>query len=441
MKSWQLDRRTFLMGTGVALGLPYLECMAEKKPQVKSPKRFCAVYFPYGSVFRKPTDEYAKWNFHPHQTGSDFEFTESLKSMEPLRDQVTILSGLSHPRGRRMGGHDTADIWLTGAELKGAQLQNSTSLDQVIAKKHGDETRYSSLAISTDGGVGEPTRSSTLSYGRNGQPIPAHNKPRQVFDRLFGINSDSLTSQRQQLENSSSMLDLVLEHSKSLHKRLGKHDQKKLDEYLASVRQIEQRVQRSQHWLTVPKPKVNATGLHLDADDSTPRELIQTMYDLIYLAFQTDSTRVATYQLGNMNGATSIAGKFPQLLGLKSNMHGLAHGAGKGAGAENLGKWHQFLTKQLAYFLKRLKDTPEGSSNLLDQTFVLFGSSNSNTHRNANYPLLLAGGKQQGLKHNQHLKMPESTPLSNLFVTLMQRLEVPQQNFADSTGEMTELTV
>jgi hypothetical protein len=440
MKSWHLNRRTFLMGTGVALGLPYLDCMATEKPQAKQPKRFCGVYFPYGSVFRKKDDEYSKWNFHPHQTGSDFEFTETLKSLEPIRDQVTVFSGLSHPNGRRMGGHDTADIWLTGAELKGAQLRNSKSLDQVIAEKQGDQTRYSSLAISTDGGVGEPTRSSTLSFGRNGQPIPAHNKPRQVFDRLFGVNSDSLISQRKQLENSSSMLDLILEHSKSLKKRLGKHDQKKLDEYLASVRQIEQRVQRSQSWLKIPKPTVNATGLHLDADDSTPRELIQTMYDLIYLAFQTDSTRVATYQLGNMNGATSIAGKFPQLIGLSKNMHGLAHGAGKGAGGEYLGKWHQFLTEQLAYFLTRLKETKEGSSNLLEQTFVLYGSSNSNTHRNANYPLLLAGGKKMGIKHNQHLAFADSTPLSNLFTTILHRLDVPRKAFADSTGELTEIT-
>jgi hypothetical protein len=165
------------------------------------------------------------------------------------------------------------------------------------------------------------------------------------------------------------------------------------------------------------------------------------MYDLIYLAFQTDSTRVATYQLGNMNGATSIAGKFPQLLGLPKNMHGLAHGGGKGVGGEHLGKWHQFLTDQLAYFLTRLKETPEGSGNLLDQTFVLFGSSNSNTHRNANYPLLLAGGKKLGIKHNEHLQMPESTPMSNLFVTLMHRLGAQQKTFADSTGEMTEITV
>jgi hypothetical protein len=439
MESWHLNRRTFLMGTGVALGLPYLECMAAEKPKAPNPKRFLGVYFPYGSVFRKTDDEYSKWNFHPHETGPKFKFNETLKSLEPLRDQVTVFSGLSHPNGRQMGGHDTADIWLTGAELKGAQLRNSTSLDQVIAAKHGDQTRYSSLALSTDGGVGEPTRSSTLSFGRRGQAIPAHNKPRQVFDRLFGVNSSSLAAQKKQLENSGSMLDLVLEHSKSLKNRLGKHDQKKLDEYLASVRQIEKRVQRSQDWLKIPKPTVHATGLHLDADDSTPRELIQTMYDLIYLAFQTDSTRVATYQLGNMNGATSIAGKFPQLIGLPKNMHGLAHGGGKGVGAEHLGKWHQFLTEQLAYFLKRLKDTPEGSSNLLDQTFVLYGSSNSNTHRNANYPLLLAGGKKQGIKHNQHLEFDESTPLSNLFTTVLHRLDVKRENFADSTGEMTEI--
>ena len=398
------------------------------------------VYFPYGIVDRPAGTEHAKWNWFPSGSGRDYQFNKSLRPLEAHRNELTILGGLSHPKGRQMGGHDTADTWLTGAELKAGHLQNTISIDQLMALRVGERTRYSSLVQSTDGGVGEPTRSSTLPFSRTGQPVPAENKPRLVFDRLFGVNPDSLAKQRQRLDNSASMLDLVLDHSKSLRNRLGKLDQAKLDEYLSSVRQIERRVERSEQWLNVPKPQVAANGLSLEADDSTPRELIRTMYDLIYLAFQTDSTRIATYQLGNMNGATSIAGKFPQLLGMAENMHRLAHEARKSdEGAEPLGRWDQFLNEQLSYFLERLKSTPEGDGSLLHHTVVFYGSSNCQTHVNENYPLIVAGGQRLGFRHGQFLKFADATPLSNLFVTLLNRLDTPRESFADSTGEISEL--
>lgn len=438
--SWQLDRRLLLKGVGVSLALPMLECMGTQSGHANRPKRFCAVYFPYGSVFQKDDSEFARWNWTPAGEGADFTFGEIHRSLKPLRQDLTMLEGLSHPNGRSMGGHDTADIWLTGSELKGSRMKNSMSLDQLIAGHHVDQTRYSSLVLSTDGGVGEPTRSSTLSYNRNGQPIPAQNRPRVVFDRLFGVSSDSVDAQQKELQRTGSMLDRVLEHSRSVRRRLGRYDQEKFDEYIASVRQIEKRVERSRQWLDVPKPPVDEAGLSLDADDSTPRELIQTMYDLMFLAFQTDSTRVATYQLGNMNGATSIAGKFPQLIGLGKNMHSLAHGGAKGRGGEELGKWHQFLTDQLARFLTRLKSTAEGDGNLLDHTVVLYGSSNSQTHRNANYPMMLAGGQQLGLKHGRMITADEQTPLSNVFVTILNQLGIPADSFADSTSPLDALT-
>ena len=438
-KSWQLDRRTLLKGVGVSLALPMLDCMGAETEQKTRPKRFCAAYFPYGSVFQSEDSEVAHWNWTPTGEGSDFTFGEIHRSMEPLRNDLTMLAGLSHPQGRSMGGHDTADIWLTGSELKGSRMKNTMSLDQIVAGHHIDQTRYSSLVLSTDGGVGEPTRSSTLSYNRNGQPIPAQNKPRVVFDRLFGVKSDSVDAQRLELQRTGSMLDRVLEHSRSVRRKLGQYDQQKFDEYLASVRQIEQSVERTRQWLDVPKPRVDEVGLSLDADDSTPQELIQTMYDLMFLAFQTDSTRVATYQLGNMNGATSIAGKFPQLLSLGKNMHSLAHGGAKGKGGEELGRWHQFLADQMARFLTRLKTTSEGDGNLLDHTIVLYGSSNSQTHRNADYPMMLAGGSQLGLNHGRLIKSDEKTPLANVYVTVLHQLGIQMDSFADSTASLDAL--
>ncbi|MGY8671955.1 MAG: DUF1552 domain-containing protein [Verrucomicrobiia bacterium] len=438
-KSWHLNRREFLHGTGIALALPFLHGMTAQAKTLSRPRRFAAVYFPYGVSLPTEDHEHANWTWFPQGEGRDFQFNDSLKSLEPLRDQVTIMSGLSHPHGRRMGGHDTSDIFLTGAELKGSRLKNSISLDQVAASQFGEETRYPSLSLSTDGGVGEATRASTLSFGRTGQPIPAQHQPRQVFDRLFGVNADSKAAQRRRLTNSGSMLDLVRENTRSLRRRLGREDQQKLDEYLSSVRQIEQRVERSERWLDIPNPKVDASGMHLDASDEMPRELIRTMYDLMALAFQTDSTRYATYQIGNMNGATSIAGKFPALLGLGQSMHKLAHGWNKQGGAEALGKWDEFLAQQFTYFIERLKNTPDGDASLLDHTILLYGSSNSRTHNNTNYPIMLAGGKGLGMKHGQYLKLNEQTPFANVHTTILNRLGVPTEKFADANGELTQL--
>lgn len=439
-KSWYLNRRTFLHGAGASLGLPLLECMGLEAASSSRPRRFCSVYFPYGASLPKEGGEGSNWRWFPNgEGGRDFSFNESLKPLEAHREDLTIIEGLSHLKGRKMGGHDTADIFLTGAELKPGELKNSMSADQVAAEAFGEATRYRSLSLSTDGGVGEPTRASTLSFGRTGQPIPALNKPRVIFNRFFGANEDSLKRQRKELTSSGTMLDLVLEHSKSVRRKLGKQDQEKFDEYLDSVRSIEQRVERSEAWLDVPKPEVDTAGLFLDADENTPEEYISTMYDLIYLAFQSDSTRVATYQIGNMNGATSIAGKFPELLGLPKNMHGLAHGWNKKGGAEALGKWDRFLAQQLSRFLDRMKSTPEGDGNLLDRTVILYGTSNSNTHNNHNCPMLTAGGKAIGMKNGQHVKLGADVPMSNLLLTMLHSVGVPEDSFSDSTGDLSEV--
>ncbi len=443
-KSWHLDRRTFLLGTGVSLGLPWLECMASgetsKKPS--RPKRFCAMYFGFGVSLPKEDSEDAKWRWFPNGEGREFQFNESLKPLEAHRENVTVLGGLSHPNGRRMGGHDTGDTFLTGALIKDGYLRNTMSVDQVVAQSVADQTRFPSLVLSTDGGVGEPTRSSTLSYNDKGRPIPSLNQPQQIFDRFFGAGDADLIRNRRRLASASSMLDRVLEDSRSLRRRLGKQDKEKFDEYLASVRQIEERVERTQRWLEIPRPELldeERDMLHLDADDQAPLKFIQTMYDLIYLAFRTDSTRVATYQVTNMADASSKAGKFPQLEGFKGSLHSLAHGWNKPEGAQQLGEWDRFMASQLAHLLERLASAEEEHGTVLDNTVVLYGSSNSQTHNNTNYPLVLAGGRELGLQHGQYAKFGAETPLSNLFVTMLNRVGVEARSFADSTGEMTEV--
>lgn len=445
-KSWHLDRRTFLMGTGVSLGLPWLECMTRanepSRPIVPPPRRICALYFGFGVALPSEQHEHAKWRWFPNGEGKDYQFTETLKPLESLRDKITILGGLSHPNGRRMGAHDTADTFLTGAFLNNKFLVNTVSADQVAAKAVGDQTRFSSLVLSTDGGVGEPTRASTLSYNDNGRPIPALHQPRQIFERFFGAGDADTLAQRRRLKSASSMLDQVLEDSNSLRNRLGSRDKEKLDEYLNSVRQIEQGVERSQHWLEIPRPELRDEDrklLQLDSDDNAPLQFIRTMYDLIYLAFRTDSTRVATYQITNMADCSSKAAKFPQLQGFKDTLHTLAHDWDKPGGSERLGQWDRFMAEQFGYFLNQLASAPEDGGSVLDHSTILYGSSNSVTHDNNNYPLVLAGGAAMGFKHGRYLRFGAEVPMSNLLLTMLRGVGVESETFADSTGELSSL--
>ena len=402
------------------------------------PRRMAFIYFPFGVALPDEKHPHAEWNWYPRGEGKNYRFTNVLKSMEPLRDDVTVIHGLSHPKCRKLGGHDTGDTFLTGHFLEPPAYSNSISADQLAAQFIGSQTRFPSLTLSCDGGVGEPTRSTTLSFANTGRPVPALANPKQIFAKLFGQTSDDQLS-KQRIHSTQSLLDLVLGNSKSLRNQLAQHDKAKFDEYLDSVRDIEKRVEQSQQWLDIPKPRVEEKTLDLSATPEGPKEYIKVMYDLLYLAFQTDSTRLATFMLGQVAGATTIANSFPTVVGQNGNWHGLAHGAGKKPDA--LGKFDQFLAEQLAYFLTRLKNTKEGDGTLLHRTMVLYGSSNSKTHNNNNYPLLMAGGKKLGIQHGNFLHYNAQTPFANLFVTLFDRMNLPVEHFADSTGGLNELLV
>ncbi|MGI9428800.1 MAG: DUF1552 domain-containing protein, partial [Bythopirellula sp.] len=349
-KSWHWDRRTFLRGVGVTLGLPFLECMQAAEAEFQRPKRMCTIYFPYGASV--PADDHADrdWGWFPVREGDGFRYTKVMEGLEPLREYVSVIGGLSHPTGRAIGGHDTGDIFLTGASFAGGDFQNTVSFDQVAAAKLGDLTRFPSLVLSSDGGIGLPTRARTLSFTASGQPIPSLNQPQQIFERLFGDEQGTKEQTRRRLATEASMLDLLLEESKTMRGQLGSQDQRKYDEYLSSVRDVEQRVQRSEQWLDIPKQAVDPSDLNLDVTTDAPLEYIRTMYDLLYLAFQSDSTRIATYMLSAMNGNTS--NQFSRALGLGSQ-HDLAHGAGKEEGFPRQGLWNQCLVEHLAYFLQR----------------------------------------------------------------------------------------
>ena len=447
-KSLSMSRRNVLKAAGISLALPWFESIAGAATTTGDdvpPKRFCALYFPYGVSLPNPDKEGQEWTWFPKgdgKPGSDFTFNKSLEVLEPVRDQITVLGGLSHPLCRQSKGHATGDSFLTGTKTKNAAIggkRNSISFDQFMARAHklGESTRFPSLALSWDGGVGSPNNSNTLSYTTMGQPIPSLNRPAVVFNRLFGLRRGSIEAQRRGLSRKGSHLDLLLDEAKSLQGRLCSVDQNKLDQYLTSVREVEQDVQRANTWLIAP-PKVGADGLNLEADERTPADLIKAMFDLIVLAFQTDSTRFATYQLGSMKSTVSKA--FPQLLGFARPHHALAHGVVREkAGAADCGKWDRYLAEHLGRFIQKLAAIEEGEGTLLDNTCILYGSSNSVTHQNRNYPLILAGGKSMGFKHNQYLRFGEEVPLSNLFVTIQKRMGVKADRFADSTGEIQEV--
>ena len=458
-----LDRRRFLRGTGVALALPLFETatrLARAAEQPSPKRRLACFYMPDGVPMPLAEDPaYKDWAWFPHGSGKDFTFTKCLEPLQPLRDEVTVLSGFSHPAVRSIHGHSNADQFLTGAATgpKG-EYTNSISLDQEFAAHVGDQTRFSSLVLSTDGGTGTPRGAHTLSFNRSGRAIPAEHRPKRIFDMLF-VKSDGDAARR--LALSQSALDDLLADARSLRTTLSANDQKSLDEYLQSVRDTEIKVEKAKRWINIPLPTVAADHLKLDITPEDPRVYLQTMYELIYLAFKTDSTRIASYQLGRENGV-GVSDYLARAVGFRLT-HQLSHDTKEPGGWENFGIYCRFISEELGRFATKLKDTPEpgGDGTMLDNTLLLYGSASSAFHLSRNYPLILSGGKNMGFKHGQYLNFgPEKPqggawlggtepwqrdvahddiPLSNLFATMLQRLGVETDRFADSTGTVADV--
>ena len=207
MRNQNIGRRKFLRGVGACLALPVLDCMANGKNTSPPPARLGVVYFPFGVSLPKQEDK-LEWQWFPKGEGKDFQFNKSLKPLEPHREHLTVLGGLSHPEVEKIGGHDSGDTFLTGCDILTNRLRNVQSMDQIVAEYFAGQTRYDSLVMSTDGGVGEPTRSSTLSYNKHGRPIPAVNQPRRIYERLFGAGDPDTARNRRRLRSSAHLLDL-----------------------------------------------------------------------------------------------------------------------------------------------------------------------------------------------------------------------------------------
>jgi len=458
-----LDRRKFLRGiSGFALSLPAFESFAAITAGSETPKRLACFYMPDGVPMPLAKDPAHKdWSWFPHGKGKDYTFTKCLDPLEPLRKEMTVFSGLSHPAVRSVHGHSNADQFLTGADTGAAgDYKNAISLDQAYAAKAGEYTRHASLVLSTDGGTGSPRGAQTLSFNQSGRAIPAEHKPKRIFDMLFVKSGEDA---ERQLAMSKSALDDLMADARSLKRSLSKGDQETLDEYLQSVRDTEIKVEKARRWMDIPLPRVEVDHLTLDITPEDPRVFLQTMYELIYLAFKTDSTRVATYQLGRENGV-GISDYLARAVGFNLT-HMLTHNTKKPGGWENFGTYCSFLSEEFGRFATKLKSTPEigGEGNMLDNTQLLFGSASSAFHTSRNYPLLLIGGKNMGFKHGQYLKYGQGNednqadagistdagwrgemnykeqPLSNLYLTMLQRLGVETEAFGGSTGTYSEV--
>lgn len=430
---WQLDRRTVLRGLGFSLTLPWLEAMAVAGQPRQPPRRFCGVFFGNG-VALPPKDHagHAEWHWFPHTDGPDYAFTKPIEPLAPHRADFTILGNLSHPYGRKLLAHITGNTWLSGADIRTADNRNdgpnSVSLDQVIAGHVGHLTREPSLVMSSHGGVGVQSRATTASFDTQGRPIPAQATPRRIFERLFDQSAG-----RRTIAAGRRRVDFLLDDARSLRRRLGQPDQRRLDEFLASLSDVEGRLVRSEDWLGEAFPHVDPARVNLDVSPAGPAEFIRTMYDLIVLAFETDMTRVATYQI-SAEDSIGICDRFPAIIGLGAGHHKLSHGD-----IMNWAKYDRFLSEQFAYFLGRLASVKEGDARLLDNTICLYGSSTSISHVAVNYPTVVAGGGAVGLKHGRYIRQPEERPFGDLLVTLLHRLDIPVKSFADNTGEFTEI--
>ncbi|MEM9365363.1 MAG: DUF1552 domain-containing protein [Planctomycetota bacterium] len=460
-----INRRRFLRGSGLSLALPLFGSLpassASGSTAARSPKRLACFYFPDGVPMPLPEDPgYAEWSWFPHGGGRDFEFTKCMETLEPIKNELTVLSGFSHPRSRSVHGHNNADQFLTAALIGGGdrQYENSISLDQVYARHVGDQTRFASLVMSTDGGIGTARGTHTISFDHLGKPIPAEHRPKQIFDQLF-LKRDVDSARR--LSLSRSALDEMLDDAVRLRTTLSESDRRRLDEYLDSVRQAELKVEKTKRWLDAPLPDVDGGHLNLELGVDEPREYLQTMFELIYLAFKTDSTRVASYQIGRENGV-GRSDHLARAVGFNV-AHQLSHETKHPDGWRNFGTYCRFLNEEYGRFISKLRSTEEalGDGNMLDNTLLLFGSASSAFHLSRNYPIILAGGKSMGFQHGQYLNHAgmnfqggpwlgkrepwqdeakgEDLPLSNLYATMLNRLGVPTESFADSTGMVEQI--
>ena len=424
----RLNRRRFLRGLGVSLALPMLDCMTpvfgRAAKVTKIPRRMLLISNNLG-VLPLP--------FFPKDAGSDYMLSPYLRDLNEFRNDFTVVSGLSHPAV--LGGHSTENCYLTGAkEPTRTGFRNSISLDQFTVESLGQSTRFPTLNL----GVNIDKANRSLSWTRDGVLLPAEDSPAKLFRKLFVQGNPREVEQRLiQLEERDSILDAVNEDMRRFSHDLGHDDRERLDQYFTSVRELEERLHVAGEWEKKPKPITDREPPKDILDNAKFFEKFQLMLSMAQLALETDSTRIVTLML---DGYATPVFEIDEGLRSLNGYHNLSHHGQVKEKVAQLEKVDRRQMNLLVELFTGLAARKEGDSRLLDRTMVLYGSNmgDANTHDNTNLPVLLAGG---GFKHGRHLAFDHdnNTPLSNLYVSMLQRMGVESDRFSSSTGTLDGL--
>jgi hypothetical protein len=441
-----LPRRTFLRGLGVSVALPLLDGMipafaAIRDTPAKGAKRFGAFYVPNGVEMRAWT---------PAAEGSAFEVSPILSPLAPFRDQMFVLSGLADKvavplPGEGIGDHARASsTWLTGVRVKkteGPDIRAGISVDQIAAQYLGKETQLGSLELALDSvevlGACDAGYScayaNTISWRTPTTPLPMENNPRAVFERLFGASDSTDSATRlARLSQDRSILDFVTGEVAGLKQSLGTPDRVKLTEYLEAVRDVERRIQTAEGQSSRELPVVDQPMGIPDTFQAHAR----IMFDLLALAYQSDLTRVGTFMYGK-----EVSGRSYPEIGVPDGHHACSHHQNDPVKLAKLAKINAFHMQQFAYFLDKLRNTPDGDGSLLDHSIFVYGSgiSDGNIHFHLDLPTVLVGGGAGTLKGGRHLRFKDDTAIANLYVSVLDKLGMPVESFGDSTGKLEYL--
>ena len=439
-----LSRRTILRGLGATVALPLLDAMipaltAAAQTPSKAVRRLGVVYHPNGVI-------YDKWL--PKGVGANFELSPTMAPLQPFKDQLTVVTGLSMDLAEAMGDGGGDHSRASGGYLSGVHVKKSDSvveagmsMDQIAARAFGRETQLSSLQLQMDDNslvgscdVGYSCAySSTISWLTPTLPLMAENNPRVLFERLFGASDSTDPKVRAaRLRQDRSILDSVMDRVKQLQRQLGAADNTRMNDYLTSLRDVERRIQKTEEQGAQGVPDVaRPAGIPESFDDHA-----RLLYDLQLLAYQGDVTRVITF----MYGREQSPRPYPQI-GVPEPHHSVTHHQNDPVKMEKCARIQQYHVKLFAQYLEKLRNTPDGDGSLLDHMVILYGSgiSNSDRHTHGPLPTLVVGGGGGALKGGRHLVYPEHTPLTNLQLTLLNLLDVPTEKIGDSTGQFREL--
>ena len=420
----QFDRRRFLRGVGLSLAIPALESLRPGRTEAADGDQPAARNF----ICVAPDYGLNPEGFFPQQTGDQYAMPNSLQSLARHRRDFSVFSQLDHPDVG--GGHGCTRTLLNGIKATDADGDRSKlfSLDQLVAERIGSETRFPSLVT----GNGAP-----ISYTRAGIPIPAVSTPDRFFNLLFVEDSEKdKQRQRQSLSDNDSLLDLLLEDSRSLKSRLASQDRNKLEEYLTAVRETERKLVRRKEWIEIPKPKAKRPTVDEELPQISYPYDMSLFFEVMVMALQSESTRVLIYQMPGGNRHFTFDG-------ITLGYHTLTHHGQNPEKIAQLQIIDTYYLTQLAGFIDRLKKVKDVNGQpLLDSTVLLLasGMGNASSHSSRNVPALVAGG---GFKHGQHHTFPKKgnkgTPLSNLYVTLLQQFGIETDQFASSSGNLNNI--